>query len=160
MLYRLLPFFAGIALGATACGTDVNLGGPLTDGGTSSRQACDPCASDDDCSKSSACTRIGTNAFCAPYCDENGCDAGLTCDSTIKSNGKSARACVPTSGLCAPAATTIDAGTCGALNGPNVTSSCSSCDHGSRDCQANGCYGAWWCNTASRDCVPPPASCP
>jgi hypothetical protein len=145
-----------------ACGKDVDLGGPAaTDAAVVVvRQACDPCTSDDQCAKNAGCAVVGAHTFCVSFCDDDACEAGLTCDSVTKANGKSDTACVPTSGACAPASTTLDAGTCGTLSGPNVVASCTACDRGSSDCQQNGCYGAWWCNTASRDCVPPPASCP
>jgi hypothetical protein len=50
-------------------------------------------------------------------------------------------------------------GACGTAVGPTVTASCTSCGTMST-CQANGCYGGWWCDTATNKCEPMPTSCP
>jgi hypothetical protein len=50
---------------------------------------------------------------------------------------------------------------CGPLYGPNEPAKCSSCGTMS-NCQPNGCYGGWYCNTTTNKCQSPPApsSCP
>jgi hypothetical protein len=47
------------------------------------------------------------------------------------------------------------AGVCGVLAGPSVGAACHACRD--RPCQANGCWGGFWCNTHTRRCQPPPA---
>jgi hypothetical protein len=37
---------------------------------------------------------------------------------------------------------------------------CTSCKTSNKPCQANGCYGGWWCNTATNRCRKPPTVCP
>lgn len=49
---------------------------------------------------------------------------------------------------------------CSALVAPDVAAPCEACTPGSAKCQANGCYGGFWCNTAARDCREAPPSCP
>ncbi len=49
--------------------------------------------------------------------------------------------------------------TCGSLVGPNVSAQCSSCSSSGQTCQANGCYGGWWCDTSTDRCQSPPTSC-
>jgi hypothetical protein len=44
--------------------------------------------------------------------------------------------------------------TCGTLVGPSKAAGCASC--GANPCQTNGCYGGWWCNTATSRCQAPP----
>jgi hypothetical protein len=47
--------------------------------------------------------------------------------------------------------------TCGSLVAPTITASCNSC--GSQTCQANGCYGGWWCDTSTKRCQAAPTQC-
>jgi hypothetical protein len=70
--------------------------------------------------------------------------------------------CVPRGGVCAVTGATPDAGsgpseTCGNLVGPDVKAGCH-CSSG-KTCGANGCYGGWWCNTATNHCQAPPSTC-
>ena len=48
---------------------------------------------------------------------------------------------------------------CGPLTGPEVTADCVACARGSSGCQANGCFGGYWCHSTTHDCQKPPASC-
>lgn len=50
-----------------------------------------------------------------------------------------------------------DAG-CAGFAAPTAPSGCQGC--GTHTCQANGCYGGYWCNAATNKCHPKPASCP
>jgi hypothetical protein len=52
-----------------------------------------------------------------------------------------------------------DAGTCAGFASPSEASCCRSCTPGSGNCQSNGCYGGWWCDTATCRCHSPPTSC-
>jgi hypothetical protein len=49
---------------------------------------------------------------------------------------------------------------CGTLVAPSVDGGCHACSASSSDCQANGCYGGYWCDTSSVDCHTPPKTCP
>lgn len=86
------------------------------------------------------------------------------------------RACVPSIAVCAPgsappvsedASAVPDSagppGICGALDGPEVESCCQACTPGGpKPCQANHCYGGWFCNRDLCKCQAPPAAshCP
>ena len=55
-----------------------------------------------------------------------------------------------------------DAGTawCGQVAPPDAANlCCASCTAGQSGCQANGCYGGWWCDTSACTCVSPSAAC-
>ncbi len=49
---------------------------------------------------------------------------------------------------------------CDATVGPSVDAGCRACFKGDEGCQPNGCYGGFWCNTATRDCHTPLTHCP
>jgi hypothetical protein len=125
---------------------------------------CDPCASAQDCLTSAVCAQFAGDEFCATKCPNgNECPADEVCTS-VASAGSNVRACLPKSGTCSAAAPPAPDGAtlevCGALNGPTIPSDCHSCGRFSDDCQANGCYAGWWCNTSTRQCQRPPTSCP
>jgi hypothetical protein len=50
-------------------------------------------------------------------------------------------------------------GACGTLVPQATTACCMSCSKGGQTCQANGCYGGWWCDTAACHCSRPPTTC-
>ena len=52
-----------------------------------------------------------------------------------------------------------DARACGTWNPPNVASACVACAHSDPTCQPNGCFNGYYCDTAKRDCHPPPTEC-
>ncbi|AKV00746.1 hypothetical protein AKJ09_07409 [Labilithrix luteola] len=70
--------------------------------------------------------------------------------------------CVPRGDVCSSSPGAQDggnaSGTCGTLVGPDVTSNCTSCT-GKKNCQTNGCFGGWWCDTATKRCQAPPSGC-
>ena len=156
---------------AYACGTDISLGGTPDGGGPDtgtfdSTLDCQPCLEQGDCSTTSTCAVFSGDSFCATTCaDGTGCEADETCDTITTVGGTAIKACVPNTGICAPeSGPEGDGGAldhCGALNGPAITSTaCHSCGRYSSDCQPNGCYGGWWCNTSTRKCQKPPSTCP
>ncbi len=49
---------------------------------------------------------------------------------------------------------------CGNDVAPSVDAACRACDKASSDCQPNGCYGGFWCDTVLNNCEPPTKSCP
>jgi hypothetical protein len=165
-----------VLVGVAACGTDVSLGGgadaaPSVDSvdGTIVEivDTCEPCSSSQPCVKGASCVQIAGNlTFCATSCPAgNECETDEICQlKTMRTGGPQTLACAPRDGSCAPAqppqseSGVVDH--CGALEGPTTAGACKSCDHDDKDCQKNGCYGGWWCNTASVKCQRPPASCP
>ena len=155
-------------LGLAGCGSDVSLGG-TADAATGTRGAsagpCEPCAEAVDCRAGLACAQFAGDLFCASPCAATGgaCGASEACAKRSAAGGTQVDVCVPASDQCTlapPPASAGDGGaTCGRLNGPGTRSGCSSCGKYSDDCQANGCYGGWWCNTATLRCEAPPEAC-
>jgi hypothetical protein len=47
---------------------------------------------------------------------------------------------------------------CADYAAPTVASKCHSCPAG-KVCQANGCWGGYWCNVPTVRCVTPPSGC-
>ncbi len=148
------------------------------------KASCDPVSTFDcsQCPANTTCDQI--NQTCKPNStggfDCSQCPANTVCN-TVK------QSCDPTSGFnCSqcPANTTCnqatqscdpissgggDGGTpgsetCGTYVGPDVSAQCHSCtpggtSHNGQPCQQNGCYGGWWCDTASNYCHQPPTNC-
>ncbi len=106
-------------------------------------------------------------------CSANGCYGGYACDSVACKCKAFPAACNATDAggsdsAIADAGPTdtgvtdagpVDAGpipaNCGALDGPSVASCCK-CTKG-KTCDANNCYGGWFCNHDSCKCQAPPA---
>jgi hypothetical protein len=162
------------SMACSACGTDVNLGG-TTDAGAADvtpsaeelGDLCEPCSSAQTCPVGATCVQIaGSNTFCATECPRaTECDSDDTCALVSMGNGGDVvRACVPKSGSCPPAKPPASESAplehCGNLEGPTIVAACTSCDKDDTDCQQNGCYGGWWCNTTTKRCQKPPVSCP
>jgi|GEM_PF-1100664 len=139
-------------------GGDASAGG---DGGDSDGGgACPPCVTNDDCN-GGVCAQLGGDSYCAPACPNGDeCGGGRACAPVTSVSGEQVSACVAGGEVCSVTGAP-DAGPpadhCGSLVGPDVQAACSSC--GARPCQTNGCYGGWWCNTATSRCQAPPASC-
>jgi hypothetical protein len=51
-----------------------------------------------------------------------------------------------------------DDATCNGYDGPDVTSKCDACGT-THTCQANGCYGGYWCEYATKKCYEKPSGC-
>lgn len=158
-----------------ACGTDVNLGGGADTGAflldptlEDLGDICEPCTTSATCPATAVCVQIaGTLTFCATACPNGtGCDADEICQPlAMGPGGPQTNACAPKAGVCAPAAPPVSEAAapldhCGTLESPTTVAACRSCDKDDKDCQANGCYGGWWCNTVSNRCRKPPATCP
>lgn len=155
------------------CGTDVDLGGTTDASATdASIEAapvasadCEPCATTPECKSGALCAEIAGNTFCARACSQGvDCGPDATCKGVTTASGELVEACIPTNGACAPVAgpqsgdAPLDR--CGAITGPTVPSVCHACGRFSDDCQLNGCYGGYWCDTTRRDCQRPPKHCP
>ncbi|MFI5302311.1 MAG: metallophosphoesterase family protein [Polyangiales bacterium] len=156
---------------AAGTGADALIGNDGSAGGS-----CAACVTDNDCPTGSACAQFGGDIYCAPTCETSAtCGAQASCQTVSGFDGIEDTVCVPTAGPCGePAAGGSDAGsggtgeagsggtgdagsgggTCGTLVGPGTSASCASC--GSHTCQANGCYGGWYCDTATSRCQSPP----
>jgi hypothetical protein len=163
---------------ASACGKDVDIGGSvdasLDDVPVNPAEfdagpplPCDPCQSPTACPANAACGRASDAAlgYCFTLCPKgNECTSTESCTPTTTTSGAAAAACVPKSGVCPaappppPQADGAPLERCGEIVGPPISAQCHACEKTS-DCQANGCYGGWWCNTYTRDCQKPPTSC-
>ena len=129
----------------------------------SANLACPPCVTDQDCS-GGVCAQVGADSFCARLCPMgNECAADRACTPVSSVHGDQVSACVSRGGDCAPPPPpVVDAGPppsmCPGLAPPASVATCSSC-RGKPECQPNGCYGGWWCNTASNRCQSSPTNC-
>lgn len=123
--------------------------------------ACPACVTDQDCNGGGVCAQVGGDSYCAPTCPGgNECVADRACTPVTTVSGEQASVCLPRADVCsAPPVedASVPLETCGDLVGPTRTAKCQSC--GTKPCQANGCYGGWWCNTTTNKCQPPPPSC-
>jgi hypothetical protein len=134
---------------------------PLVD--AASQSSCPPCATDQDC-EGGTCAQLGGDSYCAPLCPKgNECDSDRACIEASSVSGRQVSVCVPRNDVCSQVAED-DAGAppvsdhCGTLVGPKVSAACTSCS-GKSDCQANGCFGGWWCDTGTKKCQAPPSTC-
>jgi Calcineurin-like phosphoesterase len=152
----------GLAAAAwTGCGSGD--AAPAPDAGAAGEGgavACPPCVTDQDCN-GGLCAQVGGDTYCAPTCPNgNECAEDRACAPVTTVTGAQASVCLPRADVCS-APPIEDAGppidTCGTLVGPSKPAGCSSC--GANPCQANGCYGGWWCNTATNRCQAPPGTC-
>ncbi|MEO7110989.1 MAG: hypothetical protein ABI183_11175 [Polyangiaceae bacterium] len=183
---RLSNFVAGAAAVATAAAVAVALSfsgcandnaAAFPDSGTSGPNAaeCPVCVTDQDCNGGS-CAQFGSDIFCAPTCPNgNECASDRTCQVETSATGEQVSVCTPNDNACGvdqgddagpsgcnQGTTTTDAGDpnqCGTLIGPAESASCSSCTSSTSSCQANGCYGGWWCDSSTSKCRAAPTNC-
>lgn len=162
--------FAGTS--PIGCATSANetgaSGGSGSSGttGAGNTTACPACVAQSDCNAGEACAQLGSDIFCAPACPKgNECAADRTCTAETSAAGEQVSVCIPNTNTCAPA-TATDAGTatsdpnrCGSFVGPAETTACKSCSASSSKCQANGCYGGWWCDSTDNTCHAAPTGC-
>jgi hypothetical protein len=168
-----------LVIAITACGTDVDLGGTSDSGlgvldsaiDTSALDAeapggeCAPCLVAADCA-SGLCAKFADYLFCTTACSTTApCASDQTCSGLLTPDGAKISACLPNDTKCAPDNGPI--GPDGAplehcntdLDAPPVTSTCKACGTDTDDCQPNGCYGGYWCDSDKVDCVMPPKTC-
>ena len=154
MIMRSFALSLFFTLAASACHTS----GAGTDAGV-----CIACVTSADCG-TGVCAQLGGDSYCATTCTPAaGCGGDETCAPVVDVTGAQVSVCVSSTSACAASTTGGDdlgmmSGVCGTLVGPTLAASCASCA-GQSSCQANGCYGGWWCNTASNRCQAPPATC-
>jgi len=163
--------------GQSSSGSPGGSSGGSSDGGGG---ACTPCLSDKDCG-GGYCVQVASDSYCAASCAGGAsCSADEACTALSTSAGQEVSACVPRGGVCGIGSGSGSGGssssggttgsssgtgssgggsTCGTLVGPNTSAGCSSCSGGSSTCQPNGCYGGWWCDTATNKCQSPPSNC-
>ena len=137
------------------------------DGGTDAAApaSCPPCVSDKNCA-GGTCAQFGGDTFCAPACGAAGeCAADRACATVTSFSGEQVSLCVPRGDVCGPTEPRppppdagSDSGLCGTYAPPDLTASCP-CPAG-KTCAANGCYGGWWCDTATNRCHSSPTGCP
>ncbi|HEY4219865.1 MAG TPA: metallophosphoesterase [Myxococcota bacterium] len=150
------------------------------DAGTAAPVAssCSACISDDDCAHGGSCIQIDGDDACVNTCAGDGaCSDNESCSAAVSSNGSQVQVCIPKSGSCAvgtgcgacatgqvcdqTSGQCVDAppaDACGTLVAPDAVAQCSSCGS-SGDCQANGCFGGWYCDTSNNKCHPAPDDC-
>ena len=119
------------------------------------------------CPTDHACMAVSTvegtpASVCIPV--TNACGSGSTTSSSSSSTGAGTTSSSSTSTTSSSTgATTSSSGgppdTCGVLVGPAVQAGCNGCVTAGKPCQANGCWGGWWCNTSLHACQPPPGNC-
>jgi hypothetical protein len=123
---------------------------------------------DTDCTRDSVCGQLGGDSYCAASCSSSSsCPNGYTCTPISTVTGDQVSACVNvSSSQCGlnPTQPPPDGGmpppdTCPGMASPTTSAGCSSCTQGSSGCQANGCYGGWWCNTNTNKCQSAPTNC-
>jgi len=128
---------------------------------------CPPCVTDNDCTGGGVCSQIGGDTYCAKTCPNgNECDSSHTCTTVTTATGDEAKVCVPNDNACGTAPQPPSGGgtqpppsSCPGLADPNTKASCTSCSQYKQTCQANGCYGGWWCNEQTLKCQAPPTNC-
>jgi len=157
-----------------ACGNDVNLGGSTVDGAAALGPTledlgdiCEPCTTAATCPAAANCVQISGNlTYCATRCPNgNECDTDETCQMLAPAPGATPLpSCAPKAGTCASAPPPVSESApiehCGTLESPSTVAACRSCDKDDKDCQPNGCYAGWWCNTTTNRCRKPPSVCP
>jgi len=127
--------------------------------------ACPPCVIDSDCAGGGICSQLGGDSYCAMPCPNGDeCGSDQQCTSVVTVTGDQASVCVdPNSTQCGPnPPVDNDAGNaCPGFADPGTTASCASCTPQTKpDCQANGCYGGWYCNLQTTKCQAPPSCGP
>ena len=127
--------------------------------------ACPPCVIDSDCAGGGICSQLGGDSYCAMPCPNGDeCGSDQQCTSVVTVTGDQASVCVdPNSTQCGPnPPVDNDAGNaCPGFADPSTTASCASCTPQTKpDCQANGCYGGWYCNLQTTKCQAPPSCGP
>ena len=121
--------------------------------------AASECAGSEDCVSASDFSGLQVKV-CLPR--TGSCTAGAGCGTCPQGT-----TCTLELGACqtipdAGSSATPDGGSCGTRVPPDTASCCKSCNPTSSTCQANGCYGGWWCDTAnaaSCSCKAPPTTC-
>ena len=146
---------------------------------------CQPCLVSSDCGANGSCVQISGADTCAIRCDTTACGPGSTCAPSVADDGTLVQVCIPADGcggascpptcpvgtecnpstaLCEQILSTLDAGQdggtlCGTLREPNAPSTCHGCSGDAGSCQANGCFGGWWCDESVNRCARAPTSC-
>lgn len=127
---------------------------------------CPSCVANRDCPRGTVCAQVSGDTFCTEVCTAS-CSGDRTCTSVTTAEGRQVDVCAPLSDVCGRAPAPPDSGVadpvtnldlCGPLVGPSIASCCTSCTAGVGTCQANGCYGGWFCNVETCQCRWAPSS--
>jgi hypothetical protein len=89
---------------------------------------------------------------CSPdagNCQANGCFEGYYCDVTI----------VDCEQLPSKCEAGVPLGDCTGYDPPGAPAPCNACTAGAPNCQANGCYGGFYCELSTNDCQRAPPGC-
>ena len=173
--FRTTAYFVAVGMALVACAQSDQVSSSGTkSSGSGGNADCITCVTSSDCASGSQCVQIAGDTYCAPTCsDAASCKFGHACTPVSAADGTQVSACVAQTNTCADdgdggasSASTTSASTsasggaevCGSLQGPDVAACCKSCTPG-KNCQANGCYGGWWCNADTCKCQSPPANC-
>ncbi|MCK6549977.1 metallophosphoesterase [Myxococcota bacterium] len=125
-----------------------------------SADPCPSCVANRDCPRGTVCAQVAGDTFCTETCAAS-CTGGRTCTTVTTAEGKQADVCAPLADVCGKAPELPDSGEpdpvastdqCGPLVGPSITACCTSCTANVGTCQANGCYGGWFCNVETCQC--------
>jgi len=133
---------------------------------------CAPCVAEDECPTSQRCAQIMGSSYCAWDCSVGpGCEDGSACIAAADTAGQQIQVCVPlVEMICGggtidgPDASSVDvvspkpdaAITCPGYDFPG-TPSCCTCK--GSNCDPNGCFGGWLCNTKTCKCNTLPVQC-
>lgn len=175
MALRTLALHLSLVLLAACASTESKSGSSSASGAGGGTPACKPCVAQSDCPSGDVCAQLAGDTYCAPTCGAGStCAPDRACTTLSTFDGKQADVCVPRTNVCGGSTTATTGGggagstttstgsggeICGSLHGPDVSGCCSSCQAGSANCQANGCYGGWWCNVDTCKCQSPPGPC-
>jgi Calcineurin-like phosphoesterase len=159
----------GAVLVVAGCGSVALLGqqdGTSSSGSGGAAGACTPCVTDQSCAAGELCGQFAGDTYCAPDCTNGqACSSDRACTMLTTAQGQTAQLCVPRTNVCGGAATSSSSSAssssgsaeiCGTLDGPDIPAPCMQCVN-DEPCQANGCYGGYWCNVDSVQCQPPPS---
>jgi hypothetical protein len=178
-----IGLLCALVLGGCTSGSSLLPDGGSPVGDMNVSLTCRPCTTSADCANG-ACVQYANDNYCAARCQSGAeCAADEDCIASTAFDGSEVSVCVPRAGACGgnrgcgtcpqgtqcdvvtatcmPIQQTPDLGTgaCGTLEPPSASSCCSSCNSGAGTCQANGCYGGWWCDSSACKCSRPPTNC-
>ncbi len=148
-----------------ACLSDKDCGGGICSQFAGDTYCATPCSADSSCSPSESCTTLAaSNGREVSVCVPRGatCGSGSTSSSsgsggTASSGSSGGSTGAGSSGGGSTGSSGGGGGTCGGLAPPTTAAGCSSCSGSSSSCQANGCYGGWYCNTTTNKCQAAPS---
>jgi hypothetical protein len=165
-------FAIAIVCSTLACSTHIHSYGDspkpgdtsATDQNWQNSPLCPLCVTSDDCDNA-VCAQFSGDTYCAPACEiDSDCSSDRSCQAVTTWSGEETSVCVPTADVCGPTvreeSVIVDGGsqTCGTLVSPITPAACH-CNPQLHQCDPDGCYGGWWCDTSNNTCHAPPVNC-